>query len=421
MAMNAPRTDADGKVDYISPQVEVAVGLWTLFAGAFLFLGLRIYSKLSRRNGLWYDDHLLIFTCLLLFTNDVIITVQYATGYAKVEWDDRMQILINISSGNTIWGQALSKTALGLTLLRMSSRKQSAILWFCIFTMNAYTLVKYFFIWVKFCNRPDYQQYFRLDGPCVDYDVVQRFKLGGNVYNIIMDFVFAAFPWWITWNLEMRRIEKIALCATMSLGMAVAIMSLARTIWRDTPMMTVRDEGYVWRNGMSNIWFSAEVAGTIIVQCVPILRTFVRDLRTSNASKRLGDSEGTSLSRRSVQLNADDPRSSARPAQTPGHGPGDLEAGNNSARDGKHAPEPEVIALEVLSDDASRRSFVSDAPSDRAHDPPTRPAGPLSHTRWRPAASEPDDLLSPHSWLEPADAGMEHQSHGLSPAPPLRR
>lgn len=38
------------------------------------------------------------------------------------------------------------------------------------------------------------------------------------VYNIVMDFVFACFPWLIVRKLEMRRVEKIGLCLTMSLG-----------------------------------------------------------------------------------------------------------------------------------------------------------------------------------------------------------
>lgn len=39
------------------------------------------------------------------------------------------------------------------------------------------------------------------------------------VYNIIMDFIFASFPWLITRSLEMRRLEKVGLCVTLSLGM----------------------------------------------------------------------------------------------------------------------------------------------------------------------------------------------------------
>jgi hypothetical protein len=34
-----------------------------------------------------------------------------------------------------------------------------------------------------------------------------------------MDFVFAMFPWLITRSLGMRRVEKVGLCLTMSLGM----------------------------------------------------------------------------------------------------------------------------------------------------------------------------------------------------------
>lgn len=39
------------------------------------------------------------------------------------------------------------------------------------------------------------------------------------VYNIVMDFMFAIFPWFITWPLSLKRGEKIGLCVTLSLGM----------------------------------------------------------------------------------------------------------------------------------------------------------------------------------------------------------
>jgi hypothetical protein len=170
---------------------------------------------------------------------NILISTEYATGYATGNWDDRMHILINFSSGGTAFGQAWSKTAFGFTLLRMSSRTQIAILLFCIVTMNSVMIIKVFFQWAKYCGQDDYQQWYRLQGVCINNDFEQSYKVFGNskycylrlynhsliadsdpsVYNIAMDFVFAAFPWWITWNLTMRRIERIALCSTMSLGM----------------------------------------------------------------------------------------------------------------------------------------------------------------------------------------------------------
>lgn len=101
-----------------------------------------------------------------------------------------------------------------------------------------------------------------------------------------MDFIFALFPWIITYSLDMRRKEKLALCFTLSLGMVVAIESCIRTEWKFDG--NDKDIWYFWRNAMSNIWYSSEITGTIIVQCLPVLRPLVTELGTSLRSKRLG-------------------------------------------------------------------------------------------------------------------------------------
>ncbi len=106
-----------------------------------------------------------------------------------------------------------------------------------------------------------------------------------SVYNIIMDFVMATFPWFITYNLDMRKVEKIGLCLTMSLGMIVAIIAAIRTGWKDGG--NPKDEWYFWRNAHSNVWYSSEIVGTIIVQCIPVLRPLIRDIHTSLTSKKL--------------------------------------------------------------------------------------------------------------------------------------
>lgn len=57
--MIIPRGD---NVQYVSPEKEVNAGLWTLFFGATVFLGLRLYCKYTRRTRLWYDDYMLILS-----------------------------------------------------------------------------------------------------------------------------------------------------------------------------------------------------------------------------------------------------------------------------------------------------------------------------------------------------------------------
>ncbi|KAF7550933.1 hypothetical protein G7Z17_g5385 [Cylindrodendrum hubeiense] len=287
-----PRDDeeVDGPaVAYVNPWTELNLGLWMLFAGATLFLMLRLYVKVTRRHGLWYDDYILTASWMLLLANNALIVHEFATGYVLKDttesWDDRMHILINISSCGTLIGQAWTKTAFGVTLLRISNQWQQWVLWFCIVTMNLYMVLKVFFQWAKVCDKESYDVWYRLNF-CIGWQFRDSFKEGGNVYNIIMDFIFATFPWLITRGLEMRRVEKIGLCATMSLGMIVAIVSAIRIAWKDNG--NERDAYYIWRNGVSQVWYSSEITGTIIVQCIPILRPIVQSFHTSLTSKKLG-------------------------------------------------------------------------------------------------------------------------------------
>jgi hypothetical protein len=58
---------------------------------------------------------------------------------------------------------------------------------------------------------------------------------------------------------------------------------------------------------MSQIWYSSEVTGTIIVQCIPILRTMIREIQTSLTSKKLN-----SLSDRQSTMMGSSKRNSKR-------------------------------------------------------------------------------------------------------------
>lgn len=45
----------------------VIVGVtWFLCAFSGVFLGLRLYAKASRRQGLWWDDYILVFSWVCL-------------------------------------------------------------------------------------------------------------------------------------------------------------------------------------------------------------------------------------------------------------------------------------------------------------------------------------------------------------------
>jgi hypothetical protein len=58
----ATRNHDGGVHAFVSPFAELNAGLWSLFLGATIFLGLRLWCKVTRRYGLWYDDYILLLS-----------------------------------------------------------------------------------------------------------------------------------------------------------------------------------------------------------------------------------------------------------------------------------------------------------------------------------------------------------------------
>jgi hypothetical protein len=59
-----------------------------------------------------------------LLATDSVITYEMATGYVEKTWDDRMLLLISVSTSGTTVGQTLTKTAFAVTLLRFANKWQ---------------------------------------------------------------------------------------------------------------------------------------------------------------------------------------------------------------------------------------------------------------------------------------------------------
>ncbi|KAK1989781.1 hypothetical protein LX36DRAFT_648811 [Colletotrichum falcatum] len=430
------------KHTFVNPWVELNAGLWSLFGGATIFLALRLWCKITRRHGLWYDDYILLVSWSILLANNSLIVYQFATGYvledSSKKWDDRMHILINISSCGTLIGQAWTKTAFGVTLIRMSNRWQRWILYFCIATMNIYMVAKVVIQWGMVCGSKSGANY-SLD-MCLPKTTRNNVKEGGNVYNIIMDFIFASFPWLITRSLEMRRAEKVGLCITMSLGMIVAIVSAIRVGWKDDG--NERDPWYIYRNGISQVWYSSEITGTIIVQCIPIFRPILREIHTSLTSKRLGSTADGRSQTFGSKLSSGKRTSTGVQAGDNGNN------SNNSNSNSKYLGANERIALreipEEYGEDRRYWSASDRQPSDTAASSPSYetelkprpPASPLSARRplpdmWPLSGNEGPYLTGPSSGRS-LDFDYDHSRSfldlervetpsGLSPPPPPRR
>lgn len=114
---------------------------------------------------------------MLLATN-IFITIELATGYVSSTWDDRMLILVSISSCLITVGQTLSKTAFAVTLLRITESWQRYALWVIIVSLNVYLVILLFLNWVNYCDQDAY--WWKIPGVCSPYDTIFQIKIGQN-------------------------------------------------------------------------------------------------------------------------------------------------------------------------------------------------------------------------------------------------
>lgn len=119
----------------------------------------------------------LVYQLVLLLAN-IFISVEYDTGYVSKTWDDRMLILVTISSCLITVGQTLSKTAFAVTLLRITESWQRWVIWFIITTLNLYLVIVLFANWVNYCGQGVY--WWRMPGVCAPYNTVFGIKIGQN-------------------------------------------------------------------------------------------------------------------------------------------------------------------------------------------------------------------------------------------------
>jgi hypothetical protein len=69
-----------------------------------------------------------------------------------------------------------------------------------------------------------------------------------SAYNILMDFVFAIYPWLIMWKLDMKKSEKLGLCVVMSLVCHFRSATLLPNAQNLPKTLTLASTGHGHRN-----------------------------------------------------------------------------------------------------------------------------------------------------------------------------
>ncbi|KAH9886350.1 hypothetical protein F4778DRAFT_477734 [Xylariomycetidae sp. FL2044] len=285
--------------------------LWTVLVVGALFVGARVYTRKAILRSVGWDDYLIVLTVVIqiLYTVFIHIGTGYGIGrsFADVGSPQTYSEAVMWEVFSQVAGLAMigiGKCSVAMFLLRIVRNKiQVGVIWFCIFGTTVITLFACIGVVVQ-CIPVQKTWNPTLDGYCwLDFP-----KLGLTIgsWFVVMDFAFAALPWFVIWDLNMKRKEKITVACGLSLGVFAGICGIVRTV----ALTGLNNAEYILDTVDMLIWSGVESVVTMMCSSIPVLRPlYVRLVHGSQygsygKSGKSGDSTGDKLRLKSLDNSA---------------------------------------------------------------------------------------------------------------------
>ncbi|TIC94020.1 hypothetical protein CH35J_009317 [Colletotrichum higginsianum] len=264
--------------------------LWVLVSISALFLGLRIYCKVSYSyTKIRFEDILLIASWMVLATdaslNEFIIKSRFGRPGFPITVDNiSVLAIIGLASITCSFvGQVWSKTAFAISLLRMCDGWKKAFVWFSIISMNVLFTFSALSFWIGCVPLEKRWKPFS-EGTCYDLKWVVSFGIFVSVYSGVLDIALAIVPWLILMRptpaeassgLTLSKKEKIGVSVAMSMGVLAGMAAFVKASY----MRSVNDVTGDFSHGGAElaVWAAAETAITIMAATIPVLRVMLRD------------------------------------------------------------------------------------------------------------------------------------------------
>ncbi|KAK4244240.1 hypothetical protein C7999DRAFT_35391 [Corynascus novoguineensis] len=290
---------------------------WGLTMLATIFLGLRIYCKRITHLRLWWDDRILIAAWLIILATDGLTTVlvmDFKLG--RHSWDlniydlPKFIIIINSRATTTLTSMGWTKTAFGVTLLRLTTNWTRKFVWFIIISLNVTTAISAAIPWIQ-CQ-PLNKAWLgdSIPGSCWAPGVGTKIWIALGAYSALMDFTLAVLPWTFLHKMQLQKREKTGILIAMSMGIVAGAVAIAKCA--KLPML---GSGDTYNEVELHIWDVTESTVTIMAACIPTLRVLVRGMRRirepeytpSDMSFFFELSEGTARASKEVGVEVHDP------------------------------------------------------------------------------------------------------------------
>ncbi|RKK67465.1 hypothetical protein BFJ69_g14468 [Fusarium oxysporum] len=267
--------------------------LWVQVVIFAIFVGLRLYTRSQILHSVGAGDYLVVTALVFQIIYSAFVTAgtKYGLGrkFADIGNPDAYFRAVELEIYSQVAGLmviGLGKCAVGIFLLRIVRNKfQKAFIWAFLAGTVFITLFSSIVVVVQ-CDPVQRTWDRRVPGTCwIDFS-----KVGLTVgsWFVVADFCFAILPWFVIWELSMKRKEKITVTCGLSLGIFAGICGIVRTV----ALNGLNASEYIYDTVDMLIWSATESTVTIMCSSIPVLRPLYVRFRYGSQ----GDSSGAASS-----------------------------------------------------------------------------------------------------------------------------
>ncbi|KAG6365590.1 hypothetical protein INS49_007201 [Diaporthe citri] len=253
---------------------SVLACLWAQTAVTLTCIVLRWYTRRFIKGKVGADDYVLWVTWIFQVAFAVTFTVSCSYGFGQHNadlgayeksmatfWELVGQLAVSITMGT-------SKAAGALFLLRiLTATWQKMILWAWMISNGFLALMLGISVFAQ-CTPTQalWDHTVAIQSCPISLTNVAYVTCS---WSAAMDFFLAVFPWFVLWELNMKRREKITVCLSLSLGIFAGICGVIRTTGLG---VLANSADYLYATADSVMYTSSELMVTVICISVPTLR-----------------------------------------------------------------------------------------------------------------------------------------------------
>lgn len=251
-----------------------------LFTASTLVVILRSITRLGITRNFGIDDAVMILTQMTNCCGMGFVAAEVSNGlgrhksylapgsfkkYLKYDYLDWIQVFVTL---------LLMKVAICLFLLRLSNFRKLRLWLYGLIVLLVTSHVPLIFLMIFQCSPISKYWTNPLEGPgaCFSKNTVELIIIIQGVFSIVSDFICAAFPIVLLWDVQISKRTKIALCFLMGLGVITAFASIVRTALSGL----IKSSDVTWKGLPNALARMFEINLGIIAACAPIMKPFCR-------------------------------------------------------------------------------------------------------------------------------------------------